>query len=376
MDKLGRKKTVPLVYRIVFENLKHRLARTILTALAISLGVAMILTIVGLSEGMMMDQRNRARGAGADIMILPTGMSAISLSTASIPEKMLDFVRQQPHVEIATGAVMQPIGGIRRVTGIDYKTFASMAGGFKYLAGGPMTEAGQTVIDEFYAEQRNLHVGDKTEMLDRDWEVAGIIEPGKMARLILPIEVVQDLTGTVGKLTLIYVKLDDPKLTDDIVKQLQSKVGEKYQVISIEEFASQFSADALPELRIFIDVIIIISVFFGFLIIFLTMHTAVLERTREIGILKSLGASQGYILGILVREALTLGALGSAVGILLSFGTKFLIDTYIPASMQAAIVPGWWPTVVTVTLVGALLGAIYPALKAARQDALESLAYD
>ena len=106
------------------------------------------------------------------------------------------------------------------------------------------------------------------------------------------------------------------------------------------------------------------------------MHTAVLERTKEIGILKSLGASEGYVLGILVREALTLGVLGTIVGILSSFGTKFLIDTLIPASMQAAIVPNWWPTVAVVTLVGALLGAIYPAMKAARQDALESLAYE
>ncbi len=376
MDKLGRKKTLPLVYRIVVENLKHRLARTVLTALAIGMGVAMILTIVGLSEGMLDDQRRRARGSGADIMVLPTGMSAVSLSTASIPEKLLDFVREQAHVEIATGAVMQPIGGIRRVTGIDYETFNRMAGGFVYLDGGPMTKEGQTVIDDFYARQRDLEVGDTTEMLDRDWEVSGIVEPGKMARLILPIDIVQELTGTAGKLTLIFIKLDDRSQTTPVIAELQAKMGEKFQVISVEEFASQFSADSVPELRIFINVIIVISICFGFLIIFLTMHTAVLERTKEIGILKSLGASEGYVLGILVREALALGALGTVVGIVSSFGTKFLIDTYIPASMQSAIVPNWWPVAAGITLVGALLGAIYPAMKAARQDALESLAYE
>ena len=199
MDKLGRKKRLPLVYRIVVENLKHRFARTVLTALAISMGVTMILTIVGLSEGMLDDQRNRARSAGADIMVLPAGMSAISLSSAPLPEKLLDFVREQPHVEIATGAVMQPIGGVRRVTGIDYETFDRMCGGFEYIDGGPMTKEGQTVVDEFYARQRDLRVGDTTEMLDREWEVSGIVEPGKMARLILPIDVVQELTGTVGQ---------------------------------------------------------------------------------------------------------------------------------------------------------------------------------
>src|SRR5690606_21814913 len=112
------------------------------------------------------------------------------------------------------------------------------------------------------------------------------------------------------------------------------------------------------------------------LVVFLTMHTAVLERTREIGILKSLGATQAYILGILVREALALGLLGSIMGILFSFVTRWVIDTLIPATMQASIVPGWWPRAVAITLAGALLGALYPAIKASRQDALESLSYD
>ena len=107
-----------------------------------------------------------------------------------------------------------------------------------------------------------------------------------------------------------------------------------------------------------------------------TFFMIVRDKTRDIGILKSLGASEGYVLGILVREALTLGVLGTIVGILSSFGTKFLIDSYIPASMQAAIVPDWWPKAAAITLVGALLGAIYPAMKAARQDALESLGYE
>ncbi len=377
MDKLGKKNGLPLVYRIIARNLRHRRARTVLTALAISVGVTLLLTIVGLADGMTGDQQNRARGSGADIMILPAGSNVIGFSNAPMSDKLVAFAAEQPHVKIATGVVMQSIGAIHRITGVDYEAYNSMAD-FVFVEGGPFQAPEDILVDEFYARQNELHVGDSVEVLDKEWTVAGIVEPGKMARVMLPIDVVQELTGTVGKISMIYVQLDDPSRTFEMIDQLKAAgfSPDSYQLYSVEEFASQFTPSAVPEFQVFISVIIGLSIGFGFLVVFLTMHTAVLERTREIGILKSLGATQGYILGILVREALALGLLGSAVGIALSFVTRWLIDTLIPATMQASIVPGWWPRATVITLIGALLGALYPALKASRQDALESLSYD
>lgn len=375
MDKLGQKSRLPLVYRIVGRNLKHRLARTVLSALAISVGVTLLLTIVGLADGMIASQRNRARGAGADIMILPAGANVIGFSGAPLSDKLVDLVAKQPHVQISTGAVMQSISTIHRITGIDYESFDRMAG-FIYVEGRPFEAPDEIVIDEFYARQHDLGIGDTFDMFEKDWRVSGIVEPGKMARVILPIDIVQDLTGTVGKLTLLYVQLDDPALTYEVIADLEALMGtDDYQMYSVEEFASQFTASAVPEFQVFINVVIGLSVAFGFLVVFLTMHTAILERTREIGILKSLGAAQSYILGILVREALALGLFGALTGILLSFVTRWVIDTLIP-TMPGAIVPGWWPIAIFVTLIGSLLGALYPAVKASRQDALDSLSYD
>jgi putative ABC transport system permease protein len=374
VEQLEKKKRLPLVYRIVFESLRHRRTRTLLSALAIGLGVTMMLAIKGLAEGMLGDQQERARGVGADIMIIPEGMSAIALSSAPMSEKLVEFVQSQPHVEIATGAVMQPLERINRITGIDYDQYDAMAR-FRFVEGGPFREPYDALIDEFYARQRNLKVGDTFELIDRTWTVRGVIEPGKAARLLVQKDVLQELTGATGKITLIHVKLDSPENVPAVFADLQAKMS-NYQIYTTEEVVSQFSVDNLPEAQVFINVIIALSVAFGFLVIFLTMHTAVLERTREIGILKSLGASAEYILGIFVREAFVLGFLGACVGIAASFGTRWVISYFIPASLQQAIVPGWWPVAIAVTLVGALLGVLYPAFKAAKQDALESLSYD
>ena len=112
------------------------------------------------------------------------------------------------------------------------------------------------------------------------------------------------------------------------------------------------------------------------LVVFLSMYMAVIERTREIGILKALGAKPFTILNILVREAMVLAVAGCVIGILLSSGVKALIMTLYPASLTVVAVPDWWLKAGAIVIFGALLGAIYPGWKAARQDAVEALAYE
>lgn len=375
LQKIEKKSRLPLVYRIVFENLRHRMMRTVLSAAAIGLGVAMILAIVGISQGMLEDQRGRARGVGAEIFLIPPGTSALALSSAPLSDKYVDLVREQPNVEGVTANVVQPIERVHRITGIDFDEFNAMAN-LQFVDGGPFEQDFDMILDEYYARENKLSVGDTYEMIDQEWRIVGIVQPGKMARMVVRKDILQELTGTTGKITMMYVKLKEPEKLNESIAHFQGLFKENMQVYSVEEIVSQFSADNVPEFQTFIKVIVGLSVGFGFLVIFLTMHTAVLERTKEIGILKSLGASSDYILGIFVREAFILGALGTLAGILASYLTREIISAFIPASIQQAIVPGWWPRALLVTLIGALLGVIYPAWKASRQDALESLGYE
>ena len=107
-----------------------------------------------------------------------------------------------------------------------------------------------------------------------------------------------------------------------------------------------------------------------------TCALPILQRTREIGILKSLGASKGFILGIILTEALLLGLGGTILGILMSYGAASLIHALKPASLPMIIVYQWWPRAAAITLLGALLGALYPGLTAAAHDPIEALSYE
>ena len=363
-----------MINRLVVENLKHRPVRTLLSTVAIAVQVTMVLTLVGVSTGMLDDQIRRSRGVGADIIVRAPGSSVISLST-NMNAKLLPFVEKQPHVVTATGVLMQPTGFLATVTGIDLEGFRKMNGGFRYLEGGPFQGPDDMLIDAYYAREHKLHAGDRVTLLNRQWTIRGVVEPGMLARMVVPLDELQRLTSNSNQLTTIYVKLDNPRNTPAVIAALKEKMKD-YQIYPMEELVSQISVNNIPMLKEFIGVVIGLAVLVGFLVVFLSMYTAVLERTREIGILKALGASPVYVINILLRETFVLAVAGSIIGILLAFGTRWVINTAVPGSLIQAIVPMWWPIASGIAIVGALLGAVYPGLKAARQNAIDALAYE
>jgi putative ABC transport system permease protein len=274
--------------------------------------------------------------------------------------------------------VVQPIVIPESITGVHLDEFSRMSGGLRYLAGGGFSKPDDVLVDEYYARQHKLSVGSRLDLLNRDWNVAGIVEPGKLSRIFVALPVLQELTGNRGKLSQIYLKLADESKVDEMANHLRTGIPELtgYQIYTTEQLASLISIDNVPGIKAFITVIVGLAVVIGFLVVFLAMYTAVLERTREIGILKALGASPMYILTVLLRETAVLAMAGSIVGIGLSFVTRWVIDVLVPASLQQKVVPEWWPLTALIAVVGAGLGTMYPAWKAAKQDAIEALAYD
>jgi putative ABC transport system permease protein len=364
-----------LINKLVLENLRHRPVRTFLSAVAIGVQVTMVLTLVGLSRGLLQDQIRRSRGIGADIIVRSSSSAVLSLGV-SFTEDYIPYLEKQPHVVLATGTLMQGTGFLTSVTGLDLPQFQKMSGPFRFLSGRMCEKPDEVIVDEYYARQHNLRPGDHIVLLNRAWRVSGVFEQGKLARVIIPLKTLQQLTGNTGKVMVIYVKLDNPAHTQQVIDYLKTHGLGENKIDSMEELTSEYSVNNVPMVRQFIWVVIALGLIVGFLVVFLSMYTAVLERTREIGVLKALGASPAMILNILLRETTVLALLGSIAGILFTFGTRWLIMTYATGGLIQAIVPDWWPIATALALAGALLGAAWPGLKAARQDAIEALSYE
>ena len=366
-----------MINKLVIENLKHRWVRTFLCALVVGVQVMSILTLIGLSRGMLEDSAQRARGTGADIFLKPGGQS-FSLSTGQVNEKFVEFVTKQPHVKQAVGVLMAQVELVTTLNGVNVEEFSKLNGGFRFQEGGPPKAPDDLIVDAYYAQQHRLHVGQSVKLLNHNWRLAGIMQGGVLARLVVDLRRLQELTGNANppRVSEILVKLDDPARTNEEVTILNDVLKGNLTAISMHDFVSQFTINNIPQLRTFIAIITALAVVVGFLVVFLSMYTAVVERTREIGILKALGAKPVTIIDILVREAVFLALVGCAIGIVLAFAARTVMITTMPASLQVASVPDWWPRAALIAITGALLGAIYPGYKAARQDAIEALAYE
>ncbi len=386
--------TENLVNQLIFANLAHRPLRTFLSVLAIGVEVTMILTLVGVSYGTLDASARRARGIGADVFVRPPGTSVLGLSSAPLSDKVATKLGQHPGVVLSTGTMVQSLGGFATIQGVDFPAINRMAStwrgdgtkeaqGFKFLAGTPFQNPDDIIVDEFYAREKKVHPGDHLKLLNRQWRVSGIYESGKLAAIMAPIDTLQQMTGNEGKISAVYLKLADPAQADSFVKALRLEMNggnadpeAGYKIYTVEEFTSQLNVNSVAMLKDFIYVVIGIASIVGFIVVFMAMYTAVLERTREIGILKAVGAGPGYILRILFRETILLAVIGTLVGIGLTYGTQFLMAHAIPASLVQETVYKWWPIAAAIAIVGAVIGAVVPAIRAVKQDATEALSYE
>jgi putative ABC transport system permease protein len=214
------------------------------------------------------------------------------------------------------------------------------------------------------------------DILNHDFRISGIVENGRGARKFIPMNTLQDLIGAKDKASVFYVKLDNADNAAAVVDEIKSQPGmEKYSVLSTSDYLSMMTPSHLPGFKPFIGVVIGVSLVIGFLVIFQSMYTAVMERTREIGILKSLGASKVYIINIILRETVVLALAGIAVGVAFSLAARLGIQQRWPlVHLDQSIV--WMVRATIIAIVGAACGAIYPAYKAAQKDPIDALAYE
>ena len=365
--------------RLVIGNLLHRPLRSGISILAVAIEVAMILSIVGIMLGQINGARNQTVGIGADLIVRPPNESFLTgVSGAPVPAKIAEVLRRLPHVMAASPVIQHLSVGsaVETVWGIDYPSFNALRP-FKFVAGGPFESANDVIVDDVFARaDKHYSVGDMIPLLDHSYRICGIVEHGKGGRKFLPIRTLGALIGSENNATLFFVKSDDMQNQQLIKQEIHALPGLlQYQVQTIDEWLSLMTPERIPAFSNALHVVIAIAVIVGFIVIFQAMYTAVLERTREIGILKSLGASQFYIVNLVLRETAFLSLVGIALGIGVTYVLKALMNNRFP-TLPFPVSPGWLLSATLIAFVGAMVGASYPALKAANKDPIEALAYE
>jgi putative ABC transport system permease protein len=366
--------------KLVVGNILYRPVRSAISVLAVAIEVIMILSIVAIMMGQVTNAANQTGGIGADILVQPPNASFItSVGGAPVPASVAGVIAKMPHVAVAAPVIMyfNTTGGVQTVYGIDYASFNALKP-FVFVSGTPFQGPGDVIVDDLYARSHHAHVGDMIRVANFTpmYRVSGIVEHGRGGRVFLQRQVLGAQMGTPNNASIFYLRTDNSSNDQAVMHEIASTPNlENYHVQTLEEWMSMMTPEHLPGFNIALRVVISIAVIVGFLVIFQSMYTAVMERTREIGILKSLGASKGYIVNLVLREAVLVAICGIILGALLTEAIKAFMGVRFPTT--PFIVSNQWRLQgAGIALAGSILGALYPAWKAARKDPIDALAYE
>jgi putative ABC transport system permease protein len=362
---------------LVVRNLLHRPLRTVVGVMAVAVEVALVVLIVGLTSGLLTETAKRIEGIGADIMLQPPAASIfLGFSGSPMPIKIGDKLAQMRYVQAVAPALLQfnSTGGVEVIYGIDSESFRAVSGGFVFLQGHDIEGPDDLLVDDWAAKAKHLKVGDTYNLLNHDWRVVAIIEHGKGARLFVPISTLQDLVGAHDKASIFLLKCTRSEHTEDVMDEIRG-VLPGYTVRPLKDFLSLMTSTNIPGLETFIHAMISLAIAIGLLVIFLTMYTTVIERTRDIGVLKSLGATRSFIVRALLTESAALCVFGIVAGVGLSYVVRAAFLAGFP-TLSILITTEWVLRAAGIALTGAIIGASYPAWVASRKDPVEALSYD
>ena len=271
---------------MISQNVMHRPLRTFITVLAVAVEVTLVIIVVGLTSGLLLESAKRTEGVGADIMVQPPSASVfMAFGGAPMPIAIADKLRQLEYVQAVAPVLVQfnSVNGLDIVYGIDPETFRAVSGGFVFHSGHDLRDPNDILIDDVYSRSKKVKVDQTLHILEHDFHVAGIVEHGKGARLFVLMPTLQEMAGARDKASIFYVKCDRPDHTPAVTDEIRDLLP-KYEVRPLKDFLTLMTSSNLPGLAAFINVMIGIAVAIGFLVIFLSMYTTIIERTREIGV--------------------------------------------------------------------------------------------
>jgi putative ABC transport system permease protein len=362
-------------------NVTHRKTRTAVSVLAVAMEVAMVMVLVGMAEGTLGEIATRLENVGADVLFQPPDASFILGATSAVmPVRYIEIMKRDvPEVVEATPVLnwhVAKINGDSRAVNlwaIDYPSFKAISGGFVLVEGRALEEPNDLVMDTVLASATGTKLGDRLPMMNREFRVTGICRAGAGGRLYARIEDVQDAVGTPGKASFFLVKGRSAKNAEALAGALLERF--KGHKITPVAQVSQAMQDNTVGLRQFKEAITAMAVVVSFLVVLLAMYTTIIERTREIGILRAIGASQQKVVRLVVEESAWICVAGVVIGIGLAFACRSLLPLVFP-TLSISLTREWGLIASSLGLFGGLIGSIYPAIKAARLDPVQALNFE
>jgi len=358
-------------------NLWRRKIRTTFTTMGVAVGISAIVVLGALTAGMRYLMTEMWRASQADLFIIEAGVDS---DFSAIEEQVGARIETRPDV-VATAGVMMTAANTDQmsmmfVLGYNPREFAIKR--FHIVEGGPLTGGHQVIVGRRAAEEAGVEVGDTIHLLNSRFHVVGIYETGlsfEEIGVVISLRKLQTLTGKHRQVQFYMVKLKDPHQAKAVRDELESSFESVDVSLTSEAAETMSDMQTLEEM---VAQISLLAIFIGGVGMLNTMLMSVLERTREIGVLRALGWRRRRVLGMILQESLLLGMIGGGVGILLGLGlgslSRLIPGTY--GSLELIYAPQLFFQALGVALIAGAAGGLYPAWRATHMRPVEALRYE
>ncbi len=399
-------------FKIAIKNLSKRKLRSWLTMLGIFISIATIFTLISLSLGLQEAVKEQFEMLGTDkFFIMPKAM--MSGGTASgnymLTEKDVSFIEKKGGIERITYYTMGNVKvefkeEVKYLVAIgtppeDIEIF-SEAGSWKVKEGKFPEDKDKTGVflgADFNKEkiifEKAISVGNKIKINGEDFKVVGIAEPignpSDDSSIVLPIESFREIMNLSERVDVILIQVKEGENVTEVSKEIEKSLR-KYRGITekTQDFTVSTPEELLESFQIVLKIITAflvsiagISLVVGAVGIANTMYTSVVERTREIGVMKAIGAKNSDIAQIFLIESGLLGLVGGIIGVILGYLISKIVEIVAVNQLNTNLlqVAAPWYLVTGCLFFGFAIGAlsgVFPAIQASKTNIVDALRYE
>jgi putative ABC transport system permease protein len=358
-------------------NLFRQPTRTLLTLVGIGIAIMAMVSMGGLTDGLVKEMTGMASKEGMHLAGMEAGAS---VDLSAIDEGIVRRIADVPGVEDAEGFLTgyTAVGDLPFFVVFGYAPRGLAIRDFKIVDGGPLTTNRQALLGRVAAEALDLQVGQTLRLFDSSFRIAGIYETGvpfEDGGAVLSLHDAQNLFGQPHKVSFLAIRLEDPNNAGEVANAIEAR----FPVVQISQ-ASDFSENVadMQYMKSSTWGIAFLALLVGGAGMMNTMVMSVFERTREIGVLRALGWPKRHVLTMILRESLVLSLLGGALGLVTGVGAIWLMNkipfvtTWVQGSFSVAL---FIQALIVAFALGALGGA-YPSWRASLLRPVEALRYE
>lgn len=371
---------------IILKNLWHQKIRSVLTILGIGISISAFVSLRGLTYNLEKALQTTYKSRGTDLIVMEK--STLDIFSSTIDQSYIKTLKLIPHVQQASPILFY-------FYAVQFKQYFLITGwepgcylfeGLK-INGKSLQSNNDALLGVIAAKRLNKSLGDKISIRGEQFKICGIFQSMNMLEdgtIVVPLITLQKIKNTPGKITAINLRLDSNdslkmslKQRQSIAQDLQNKINSEFNDLEVKD-VQNFISTPFSTIFSFTWAISIVALIIAIMGIVNTMTTAVLERTKEIGILRAIGWRKFRIIKLVILESVIYGILGGITGIFLGYAIMQMLVTL--PQIEGFIVMRYDFSFIVKTLgfslIVGLLSSVYPAIKAVSIEPIEVLRHE